>query len=95
MSMTVYEEFVKVCPEVRAVSLEEPLTCKGVDGKPIERQLDLFVANAAQNEQDDEFDDVDEPQIGSSAVLSEDLLAAVETLIEIAIEKGFPKEKLI
>ncbi|KAE8997590.1 hypothetical protein PR001_g19545 [Phytophthora rubi] len=145
MSMTVYEEFVKVCPEVRAVSLEEPLTCKGADGKPIEvnmtiqvhlrlrtvagsvriakpvecliipgdadefllgndvltmlgidgqRQLDLFVANAAQNEQDDEFDDVDEPQIGSSAVLSEDLLAAVETLIEIAIEKGFPKEKV-
>ncbi|GMF48225.1 unnamed protein product [Phytophthora fragariaefolia] len=143
MSMAVYEEFVKVCPEVRAVSLEEPITCTGADGKPIQvdmsvqlhlrlrtvagsvriakpvecliipgdtdeillgndvltmlginvqRQLDLFVANAMQNEQDDEFDDVDEPQIGSCVVLSEELRVAVEKLIEIAIGKGFPRE---
>lgn len=139
MSMMVYGQFVKACPEAeQAVRLEEPLTCKGADGKPIEvkmtvnlhlklttaagsvriakpveclvipgdstefllgidlltmlgidvlRQLDMLVANAMRGERDDEFDDVDEPQVGSSAGLSDEVLAAVEKMIERAVEK--------
>eukprot|EP00644_Phytophthora_capsici_P003290 jgi/Phyca11/103042/e_gw1.7.419.1 len=36
MSMSIFEEFVKVCPEVEIVKLKEPLDCTGADGKPIE-----------------------------------------------------------
>ncbi|GMF18847.1 unnamed protein product [Phytophthora fragariaefolia] len=113
MSVKVYEKFVEACPEAeQAVELEEPLTCKGADGKTIEvkmtvklhlklttaagidvlRQLDMLVANAMRGERDDEFDDVDEPQIGSSAALSAEVLAAVEIMIERALGKGFPTE---
>ncbi|GMG15129.1 unnamed protein product [Phytophthora fragariaefolia] len=42
------------------------LTTLGID---VLRQLDMLVANAMRGERDDEFDDVDEPQIGSSAAL--------------------------
>ncbi|KAJ8577678.1 hypothetical protein ON010_g1529 [Phytophthora cinnamomi] len=115
MNMAVYDEFVKACPDVRVVTLEEPLTYKGADGMPIEvnmslqlhlrlrtvarsidveRQLDLLVANAIPNEQDDEIDDVDEPQIGSSVVLSVELRVTVDKLLEVAIEKGFPKDSV-
>jgi len=66
------------------------LTMLGID---VQRQLDLFVVNAMQKEQYDEFDDVDEPQVGSSTVLTDELRAAVETLIERAVEKGFPAER--
>ncbi|KAK1947592.1 Retrovirus-related Pol polyprotein from transposon opus [Phytophthora citrophthora] len=141
ISRTVWERFVKVCPEVKAVQLKEPLDCRGADGKSIEmkwivnlhlrlgaaagsvritkpvefliipgdadefllgndmltmlgidvqRQLELLVAGTVQNELDDEFDDVDEPRIGSSVDLSDELLVAVEKLVEKAVEKGFP-----
>jgi hypothetical protein len=66
------------------------LTMLGID---VQLQLDLFVANATQKEQDDEFDDADEPQVGSSTVLTDGLRAAVETLIECAVEKGFSAER--
>ncbi|OWZ08865.1 hypothetical protein PHMEG_00018526 [Phytophthora megakarya] len=122
MSMTVYKEFMKVCPE-----LDQPLTCKGANGKPItvtmivnlhlrlrtvagrtlirlgndmlkmlgigvQRQLDLFVANVLQTDEDDEFDDQDEPQIGSSIGMSNDLKVVVEHFVKSSIENEFPKE---
>ncbi|KAG3239380.1 hypothetical protein PI124_g15680 [Phytophthora idaei] len=145
MSIIVYEKFVKACPEVKAVKLEEPFTCKGADGKPIEvkmivnlhlrlrtvagsvriakpvecliipgdatefllgndvltmlgidvyEQLDLLVTNAAQDGQDDEFDDVNEPQIGSNVELSDEIRVAVDDLVEKAKRKGFPRKLL-
>ncbi|OWY93212.1 hypothetical protein PHMEG_00037473, partial [Phytophthora megakarya] len=35
MSRTIWEKFVKVCPEVKAVQLKEPPDCRGADGKSI------------------------------------------------------------
>ncbi|EEY62036.1 uncharacterized protein PITG_22437 [Phytophthora infestans T30-4] len=54
------------------------LTMLGID---VQRQLDMFVANAVQNGEDDIFDDIDEPQIGSSVNLSDEQRNAVEALI--------------
>ncbi|GMF42819.1 unnamed protein product [Phytophthora fragariaefolia] len=65
------------------------LTTLGID---MLRQLDMLVAHAMRGERDDEFDDADEPLIGSSASLSAAVLAAVVNMIERAVEKGFPTE---
>ncbi|OWZ06561.1 hypothetical protein PHMEG_00021162 [Phytophthora megakarya] len=137
MSITVYKEFMKVCPEVREAKLDQPLTCKDANGKPItvtmivnlhlrlrtvagsvriavpvqdadefllgndmlkmlgigvQRQLGLFVANVLQTDEDDEFDDQDEPQIGSSIGIYNDLKVVVEHLVKSAIVNEFPKE---
>ncbi|GMF12829.1 unnamed protein product [Phytophthora lilii] len=145
MSMTVYERLMEACPEVEAVKMEEPFTCKGPDGKlidvtiivnlhlrlrtvagsvritkPVEcliipgdspefllgndvltmlgidvyEQLDTLAANDGQGGQDDEFDDVNEPQIGTSVELSDELRSAVEELIAKAVSKGFPRKFL-
>ncbi|OWY99161.1 hypothetical protein PHMEG_00029891, partial [Phytophthora megakarya] len=65
------------------------LTMLGID---VLRQLDLLVANTTRDERDDEFDDVDEAQIGSSARLSEEVLVEVEKMVDRAVENGFPKK---
>ncbi|GMF47090.1 unnamed protein product [Phytophthora fragariaefolia] len=53
MGMSVYEELVKACPEVRGVSLDEALICEGADGKPIEvnktLQLHLILRTVADS----------------------------------------------
>ncbi|KAE9267331.1 hypothetical protein PF008_g31381 [Phytophthora fragariae] len=67
------------------------LNMLGID---VSRQLDPLVANATRDEREDEFDDIHEPQIGSSAGLDADVLAAVEKMIESAVQKGFPKESV-
>ncbi|POM59361.1 hypothetical protein PHPALM_31918 [Phytophthora palmivora] len=132
----------RACPEVEVTRLEEPLVCKGADGKPIEvktvvslhlrlrtmagsvriakpvecliipgdadelllgndvltmlriyvqRQLDLFVANAIQTEKRNVFDDADEPQIGCSVNLSFELKEALNKLMDTALTRG-PRE---
>ncbi|GMF51008.1 unnamed protein product [Phytophthora fragariaefolia] len=58
------------------------LNMLGID---VSRQLDLLVANEMGDGRKDKFDDIHEPQVGSSAGLDTDLLAAVENMIESAV----------
>ncbi|OWZ18846.1 LOW QUALITY PROTEIN: hypothetical protein PHMEG_0006998 [Phytophthora megakarya] len=103
MSMSVYKEFVKICPECWDCCSCGVFDCSGdtdefllgndmskMLGIYLETQLDLFVANALQTDEDDAFDDRDEPRIGGSIGLNDDLKVAAQ--IWGAMENGFPKE---
>ncbi|KAG3175591.1 hypothetical protein PC128_g17652 [Phytophthora cactorum] len=63
------------------------LATLGID---VQRQLDMFVTEAVQNSHDDEWDEIDEPHIGSSVELDDECRVAVESLVETAVAKGFP-----
>ncbi|EEY63184.1 uncharacterized protein PITG_15404 [Phytophthora infestans T30-4] len=61
-------------------------------GIGVRRRLDMFVANAVQNVEDDQFDAIDELQIESSVNLTDEQRAAVEVLIEKAVIISFPAD---
>ncbi|GMF38556.1 unnamed protein product [Phytophthora fragariaefolia] len=63
-------------------------------GIAVPRQLDLLVGITIRDEQADEFDDIHEPQVGSSAGLDTELLTVVGNRIENAVRKGLPNESV-